>query len=316
MVSDPREAKMPPEPVALEDLAHDLGLLESDTRGFVNELGIPIVNDYRGRPAVSSDSAEKIAEHPRFLAAAQRAIASDQKAWLSTDVEKERQTRLALLSKYEQYIDDLEKIHRRYRNQANLSGAESSGMAAYLLLGRVICMLRTTCLCLRHGYWYCGGQIREIDEALDLARYLCATKSSSAGEATRRNWFRLNRSPKHSEIRRGLAEWGARLQGAGADTRLDLSKEVYRKKSKLTHPTYLVIREVTDYDSDGLIAGFTYDRCSREDKLTEFTDFFRSSVWSAFQVTGICFILEFNVEDEDRQAFLDYDSMFRSWNEE
>lgn len=73
---------------------------------------------------------------------------------------------------------------------------------------------------------------------------------------------------------------------------LDLLYEIYQKKSKFTHPTYLVIREITTFELLNNIPNIKeieYGQSKHERKLLELTEFFRSSIWTSIQVFIQCF---------------------------
>ena len=168
--------------------------------------------------------------------------------------------------------------------------------------------------CLEQGHWYSGSLLRDVDECVDLAQYFSITKGSNSGEVTRLRWFRQNVSPSHATCREAISAWQSLLVGTEvADQHLEVMKELYRKKSKWTHPTYKVIREISSFDTDGKItlAFVDYGPCSYERKIFELAEFFRSSIWSTFQCLWLCFKLEFPLADEDVSLLRDYDRMFQ-----
>jgi hypothetical protein len=228
-----------------------------------------------------------------------------------------RQHRAALLASYRPLITELERVHAKYLPSANQAGFESAGMAVYLLLSRVISTLKMHCDCLGLGHWYSGSLLRDVDECLDLAHYFAISKGTPAGDAARQRWFRQNIAPSHATCRQAISKWQASFFGTESHDHLELLKELYRKKSKWIHPTYISVREITGFDvNDGVrITSMDYGPCGYEQKLLELTEFFRSSIWSAFQCLCICFQLTLSLSDEDTTLLRDYDRKFQEWTD-
>jgi len=91
--------------------------------------------------------------------------------------------------------------------------------------------------------------VREIDECLDLAKYFWIKRGTTEGDTALHKWFRENDAPSHARCREAISEWHASLVGdSSPDDHLDLMRELYRKKSKWIHPTFLAIREVAQYE--------------------------------------------------------------------
>lgn len=190
-------------------------------------------------------------------------------------------------------------------------------MAAYLLFSRVISTLKMSCLCLRNGYWTSGSLLREIDECLDLALYFVITKNTSKGKQVLQKWFRQNYAPQHSDCRREIAIHMASIdKDVDVKQHQELLNELYQKKSKFTHPAYATVREVTSYNVDGdtSVVEIDYGPCGYERKLHELTHFFRSSLWSSFQIFIACFVQEFPLAKEDIEYLHKYDKKFQSWD--
>jgi hypothetical protein len=72
-----------------------------------------------------------------------------------------------------------------------------------------------------------------------------------------------------------------------------LIHELYNKKSKLTHPTYLVIREITQYRTmptgQLVVDKVECGSCDYQRKHLEFTEFFKSHILSSFLTFRLCF---------------------------
>lgn len=308
--------------LAVEDIAQNLGIPESDIMRMLGKHSPPTRRDHRGRLAVPITYIHKLTDSDDYLRTVGRAVAAEsrlrQKDKGTTD-ELFKKRRAQLLIRYNSLILDLENFHRKYLLVANRSGPESHGMASYLLLSRAISTLNMMCACLRDGHWYSGSLLRNIDECLDLAHYFSITKAAPYGEATRLRWFRENISPSHADCREAISKWHSSLSNNSEPAEhLELMKELYRKKSKWTHPTYLAIQEIAEYETDGSrrLVRLDYGPCNYERKLYELADFFRSSIWSSFQTLFTCFHLEFGLEDEDLNSLLGYDKMFQEWSNE
>jgi len=302
--------------VAVEDLASDLGIPEADLLNLLRPLSPPIKRDHRGRAAISTSYKSKVSSSDGYLDAIGRALSEESRArFEDRPIDSVlRQRRARLLDEYEPWIAELQAVHQRYLAAANIAGAESSGMASYLLLSRGISTLKTLQTCLKEGHWYSGSLLRDIDETLDLALYFAISDGKEKGQRARRRWFRENVAPKHEESRKAISEWGPSIvEDADSAEHLDVMRELYGKKSKWTHPTYASIREITEYVPDGSrqVAAIDYGPCRYERKLCELTDFFRSSIWSTFQVLYICFHYQLDLSEEDTALLLRYDRMFR-----
>lgn len=316
---------MPPEQkkvryIAIEDLATDLGVMERDLRAIVKKISLPLSSDYRGRDAISETCISKLTSHEDYPRAVESALLAERQARSQTRGKDSalRQRRAALLASYRPLIAELERVHAKYLSTANQAGFESSGMAVYLLLSRVISTLKMHCDCLELGHWYSGSHLRDVDECLDLAHYFAISKGTPTGDTARQRWFRENISPSHSTCRQAISERHASIFGTESDDHLELLKELYRKKSKWIHPTYSSVREITDFDvTDGVrITSTDYGPCGYEQKLLELTEFFRSSIWSAFQCLYICFHLTLSLSKEDIVLLQDYDRKFQEWTDE
>jgi len=313
MPSKEKEAKY----IAIEDIASDLGIIESDLRGIIHQLAPPIRLDHRSIEAIPVTCIADVTASSSYPAALRRTLISEAMRRFSEERnrgEDLRQRRRGLLNEYRPLIAELERIHRKYIDSANQAGPESPGMAVYLLLSRAISTLKMAHDCLKIGHWYTGSLFREIDECLDLAQFFAIRKNTTVGSSALQRWFRQNISPKHSTCREAISAWYASILGTGANNHLELMNELYHKKSKWTHPTYLPIREVARFHvTDSVtLSSVDYGPCSCEGKLLELTNFFRSSIWSTFQCLGVCFQLALTLSEEDISFLHEYDTRFQS----
>jgi hypothetical protein len=283
--------------IAIEDLVSRLGLLEEDVRKWLKKDGADIQSDYRGRPSVPSDFLERYSNDKRYANARSKALLIEKAAKKFDNNERIKQRlktkRLSLINEYDSYISDLEKIHCKCLDLVNKTGSESAMTAAYLLFSRVISTLKMCCLCQRSDYWYWGSLIREIDESLAVAELFVISKDTSEGFQALHKWFRQNEAPAHTECRKVIStKMSATDPRNSQNNNLDLLYEIYQKKSKFTHPTYLVIREITTFELLNNIPNIKeieYGQSKHERKLLELTEFFRSSIWTSIQVFIQCF---------------------------
>lgn len=320
--------------IAIEDLIRRLGLLDEDVLSWIKRDNPQITLDHRGRKSVLISFLEKYSLEEDYTKAFYKAVAVERYIRDSDNSGANlnfKQARSKLLDTYEAYISIIESIHSKYLAMINKAGNETSLMAAYLLFSRVLSTLKMCCLCQRNNYWYWGSLLREIDEALDVAYYFVITKDLAEGRKALCKWFRENEAPKHADCRKVISNKMSAVDNTyDHNENYDLMNELYQKKSKFTHPTYHVIREVTKYRPMGddilHVAEIEYGACSYERKLFELTDFFKSSIWTSVQYFLQCFQdLPLNKEDfqqlmtihrkfleEETQGFLNRTSLNNS----
>ncbi|WP_454727871.1 MULTISPECIES: hypothetical protein [Cupriavidus] len=216
-----------------------------------------------------------------------------------------------IVAEFERYCADLETIHRRQLVAVNAAGPERAAMAAYLLLSKAISVLRMFTLAIAHQHWYAGAMLRDIDECLDAAKYFAVTRDTPEGAKALWRWFRLNESPKHADMRAVSAQEFGRQLGEG--NHRALLDELYNKKSKFTHPTYLAIREVARFDvSSGLsLVAPSYGPCDEPDIIHGLTDFARSSFWSTYQMMLLALHVTGVLAAADLDLLLERDAHFK-----
>lgn len=281
---------------------------------------VPITYDHRGRPSLPANMVEKLSLHCEYEAEFKTSLRMDSREEeqrnSAIDAIEAKKQRAEVLKTYESYIKDLAELHSKYLAAANKHPFESAVVAAYLLFSRAISLLHQGCSCLKNGYWYTGANLREIDEVVDVAHYFVVTEGTEKDKNAVRRWFRQNKAPKHSACRRALAEYSASLNPEyRAENQEALLNEQYQKKSKWVHPTFSAIREVTKFVVKDRITidSIDYESCSREYKLEELIDFYRSSIWTCFQTFFLCFKHTLPLTDEDSNLLLAYDKLFHEW---
>ena len=304
--------------IAIEDLAHDLGLLEAQVARWIKNEDVHVFSDFRGRPAVNADLKTKFSERPDYALAIKKSIANDKHfRKFSTDQADElKKKRLDLIAQYQDIIKVLQEIHERHMDAANKHEEESAIRAAYLLFTKAISCLKMGCDNLLAGYWFAGSVIREIDETIDLAQYFIITKDTDKGKIDLKKWFRQNFAPQHSKCREALSNHMSSLQNdIEKENHRLLMNELYQKKSKWVHPTYGVIREVTEFDTGGgiKIKSMSYGITEHELKLCELTEFYKSSIWSVIQSFIICFSKNLPLNEPSGKRLIEIDIFFQRW---
>lgn len=303
---------------AVDDIAHDLGVLERDLLGWASRERVAISRDSRGRLAIETKYRHKFAESHEYEQCIKRSINADRHGWEESQDSKQsfQEKRLEILAIYDEYVDELRYLHLSIKANVNRHQEESAVRAAYLLLSKAISCLQMGCDSIRLGYWTAGSVIREIDEAIDLARYFVVTSGSDSGKKALLKWFRENFSPTHSECREVLSKNLYSVIGEENHEQYRLiMNELYKKKSKWVHPTFGAIREVTQFsvseniDIQECCLGIT----EHEKKLLELTDFYKSSIWSTFQAFLFCFHSALPLSQAMSDKLLEIDKAFQNW---
>ena len=303
--------------IAIEDLASNLGLSIEDVKLWIKRDKPVITLDHRHRHAIPIEFLDRYRSSEEYPEARRRYINEEIAQRKEDDLkinQRLKQKRLEFLDRYDYYIADLEHLHKSHLHDANSAGYESSIMAAYLLFSRVISTLKMACLCLRHGYWYYGSLIREIDESLNVAEYFIIGKDSPKVIQSRLKWFRQNKAPANQICREYISTRQTSIDPSyDKEYSKGLLNEVYHKKSKWTHPTYAVIHEITKYSANTkdaiTVEQIEYGPCCYERKIHELGEFFLSSIWTSFQVFEICFSPTFLTKIEAKYL-KDYDTHF------
>ncbi|MDX2504063.1 MAG: hypothetical protein QNL62_06255 [Gammaproteobacteria bacterium] len=238
--------------VAIEDLAHELGLLDSDVEKWVKEERIEVSLDFRGRPSVDIAMVTVFSQRPDYASALKRSIAGDEQLRKESTIHAKQflRKRISLVTRYQEFVDELGQMHRLHMQEANRHGEESGVRAAYLLFIKAISCLRMGCDNLKAGYWFAGSIMREVDETIDLAQYFIVSDGTDQGKTDLMKWYRQNRAPSHSKCREALAQhMSSVVSGIESDNHRLLMNELYQKKSKWVHPTFGTVREVTEFSN-------------------------------------------------------------------
>lgn len=304
--------------IPIKDAAHILGILEIDLDKWLENDKPILSKDYLDRLGVTEDFINRCASKPDYKEAVLKAIRSEvilrAKDEISKQSERLRDQRLSLLNDYKKYIQDLEKLHQKYLDIIDLINDENGLSAAYILFFKVISLLYLTSDCIRNGYWFSGSFLREIDETLDVAHYFIIAENTDTGQKNLKKWFRLNKAPKHKVCRETISKYQSLINpNHNEDNNRSLMNELYDKKSKWVHPTLNAIREIMIFkECDGKLstAGYDYRSCTFERKLNELTHFFRSSIWTAYQVFFFCFFKKMPLKQEDKDIILRYNRLF------
>jgi hypothetical protein len=302
--------------IPITTLSHTLGVLEADLIAWVRRDKQIITLDSMGRECVPKTLLEKYSRDSEYTKAFNKGIVTEIKARsiIEKQYPKFKKKRLELLVLYNKYINSLETIHKKYLDKINAIGNESNIMAAYLLFSRVISTLKMFCLCMENNYWYSGSLLREIDESLFLAETFVTDKDNPKTKEALHKWFRENNAPSNSVCRKLLAK---KMSSADVTFKEEENKsimdEIYDKKSKFTHPTYNVIKEITKYkitpNEIPVIEELTYGPCNNEEKLLELTVLFKSSIWTTVQSFLFCFH-NLPLKEDDRKDLKDLNKKF------
>jgi len=281
--------------VAIEDAVLQLGVCDEDLTKWIKNEAIECGFDHRARRAIHLSDVKNFAESKEYDSAILKSFHFEKDDKFRVQIDKKNHS-FAIdknIKILHFYIEKLKLIHQYYLSRINSCGFESAEMAAYLLFSRVISTMNMCCLCATNRYWYWGSHIREIDEALDLAFYFMLIKAEEIGRDELREWFRLNNAPAHSKCRKKISEYHSSVNPQySKDDNEGLMSELYHKKSKFTHPTFCVIREITEFEVSSesiMLKKIDYGCCTYDYKIRELVDFFGSSIVTASQYFLSCF---------------------------
>jgi hypothetical protein len=218
-----------------------------------------------------------------------------------------------LLEQYRKDIKVLEKIHNKYKNKVNILNDETALAAAYILFAKVINLLNMVCLCLENFYLNAGSLLRIIDETIDVAKYFIISEDTEKGDLDLKKWFREDVSPMHSICREELSKDMSSIIQNKPKANKDIIDTLYHLKSKMIHPTRSVILESLIYsEKEGISLpnSFEYKRCSYARRLYKLVEFFKSSIWTAFQEFFFCFHEKMPLEDSDKDVLMSFNDKY------
>ena len=304
-MSKKEKQSQPPECINVETLSYRLGLADEDVYAWIKRDAPTMSQDHMGRPTVPFEFLEQYSHSTDYIEALNKALLFENRVLGSADPkinQKWKEEKLRILESCRVYINDLETTHRKYLQPINVTGYGSKLMAAYLLYSRVISTLKMCCLCQEHDYWHWGSLLREIDEGLNLAEYFVTEGDSPTGKTYLHKWFRQNYAPKDSVCRDILSEsLTVTNPSYSKENNIELMKELYEKKSKLTHQTLRSIREITKFkilNGMAVIEKIEYGPIGYQNKLLELAVLFRSNLLPCFPTFLKCFQgLPLNPED-------------------
>lgn len=305
--------------IAVKDAAHNLGILQIDIEEWIMTDRPKIYKNYRGRDSLSVEYVTECINRPDYKDKLLISLNSEYSRRISDKLDKQNDLfgskRAELLTDYKKYIKDLESLHTKYLNKVNVFESETAVTAAYMLFARAIALLNLIRYCIERDYWFAGNILRDIDETLDVALYFIISEATPSGKKNLKKWFRANKAPKHMICREVIAEWQTSINPEhDKEDNKSLMNELYQKKSKWIHPTLNSIRDIINYEIDNdkvKVNGFDYGVCTYERRLYELAQFFRSSIWSTFQLFMLCFRHSLPLEREDIELLLGYDKLFQ-----
>ena len=218
-----------------------------------------------------------------------------------------------LLEQYKRDIEVLEKIHNKYKNKVNILNDETALAAAYILFAKVINLLNMACLCLENFYLNAGSLLRIIDETIDVAEYFIISEGTEKGDLKLKKWFREDVSPSNSICREELSKNMSSIIQNKPKANEELMKTLYHLKSKMIHPTRNVILESLIYsEKEGISLpnSFEYKRCSYARRVYKLVEFFKSSIWTAFQGFLYCFDKKMPLGKDDKDILMSFDNKY------
>lgn len=286
--------------VRFKDAAHILGIPIEWFPRLVRIMGCAVLKDRWSTPCIAFDDFQKLHEHPQIVEAAEAAALNEAEQRVRDELsganERFRREIVEKLLEYQQYIRLLQEMHHKYLDRVQPLQRRNGLSAAYLLYARVINLLHMGCVCLEAGYWNAGIVLRQIDEAIQVAEYF-SDESTAKLERDIARWFRENRSPQPSDIRKAIARrFGMEMGEDQGERHLYVMNELYELKSKWIHPTFSPVREtlrMKPKDAQAAVVGFDYEASTFPRKLHEITVFYRSSIWTAVQ--GFLFSFEYGI---------------------
>lgn len=297
--------------VRFKDAAHILGVPIEWFPRLVQHIGYEVQVDRWSTPCLSFEDFKKLHVHPQVIEAAETAALNEAEQRVR-DKLTGRNERFAReikekLLEYRQYIRLLQEMHHKYLDKVQPLQRRNGLSAAYLLYARVINLLHMGCVCLEVGYWNAGIVLRQIDEAIQVAEYF-SDEFTPELQRDITKWFRENRSPRPSDIRKAIARRLGMLMGEDQGERHQyVMDELYELKSKWIHPTFSPVREtlqIEPIDARAIVVGFDYEASTFPRKLHEITLFYRSSIWSAVQGFLFSFQYQIPLDGEDAAKLL------------
>ena len=218
-----------------------------------------------------------------------------------------------LLEQYRKDIEVLEKIHNKYKNKVNVLNDETALAAAYILFAKVINLLNMACLCLENFYLSAGSLLRIIDETIDVAEYFIISEHTKKGDLALKKWFREDVAPGDFICREELSKYMSSIIQNKPKSNEEPMKTLYYLKSKMIHPTRNVILESLIYsrkEGISLPNSFDYKRCSYARRLYKLTDYFESSIFTAFQGFYFCFHKKMPLGKDDKDILMSFDNKY------
>lgn len=277
--------------VRLKDAAHILGVPIEVFPDLVRAIGCKVLKDRWSTLCLEYLEFQKIHDHPQILEAALDAVLNEAEQRvrdkLSGANDLFAHEILEKLVEYREYIRLLQRVHHKYLERIAPLQRRDGLAAAYLLYARIINLLHLGCACIEAGYWSAGIVLRQIDEAIQVAEYFSASEATPGHQRDVDRWFRENRSPQPSDMRKAVAKRLGLLMGEEQGERhLYVMNELYELKSKWIHPTFSPVRETLQMEPRGrqaVVVGFDYEASTFPRKLHEIALFYRSSIWTAVQ---------------------------------
>jgi hypothetical protein len=218
------------------------------------------------------------------------------------------------VDEYRDYIEILEKIHSNYIHKIDILRDESALCAAYIIYSKIINLLNLLCDSLENGYFHSNVLFRPIDELIDVALYFIVTENTDRGERHLKEWFREDKSPEPRICRLENARYlNSIVEERTTSSQKELTDNLYHLKSKWVHPS---LSEIADIFPLKILKGnleqkaFDYRKCSFPRKILEMTEFFQSSIWTAFQSFYFCFHEKLPLSQDEKDILYKQNKIF------
>ena len=311
---------MPKNSISLDDAAYILRISPRKMGELVKSQNLNVIYSSLGVPSINTNDFKIVAYSDDIREARIEAVKTNAKhRKLDEDTgqslrEIEEVTKKTQL--YDDYIDVLINLHKKYEHKIDVLRDETALAAAYILYSNVINLLKLANLGLSHFYWDSRIMLRPIDEAVMLAEYFIISDGTDLGKKHLGKWYRENQSPSNSICREAISKHMESLLSTPKDSFKENISTLYNRKSKSIHHTLNGILEtydVTFENHDLKMRGFDYGKCTYSQKIAEMTTFFQTSIWTAFQGFFMCFHTSMPLAKEDSDLILLYnDKIFQN----
>lgn len=239
--------------VGLDHAALTLGILEKDLYRIIKNNKIQVVRDYSGKPAITKNDIKVLSRVDIIAKLRAKRFQESNKHFNSIErpgafIElEERYSEIIIF--LETKIGRLEEIFNTLYLKINRSEEESALLAAMMLYSKCIALSKAVITLLKSKHWHIGSIIREIMECHSLALYFYQNKDDKEIQEEIIDWFRIEKSPKMIKVRHKSAEYRSKMfKDTSVQYHFDFETDLYNRKSKLVHSTFLAIAETAEFN--------------------------------------------------------------------